>query len=155
MLKDLNGGKTDGVHVYSCEFEPKYVAIATDMIKLAGLDDVVTIVQGKAGYALRKLKADGKIGKIEVLFVDHWDEFYLPDLKLVEELELFREASVVIADNVEPPGAPGYLEYLQAGGGGKDGAVRYKTETVWTQRKADGRAASEAVEMTTVLSVSD
>jgi catechol O-methyltransferase len=161
MLKDLNGGKTDGVHVYCLELEPKYVAIAGDMVKLAGVDDVVTIVQGKSGDSLKKLKADGTIDKIDVLFIDHWEEYYLPDLQLVEELDLFHEGSTVIADNTDVPGAPDYLKYVQAGGSGKDGAVKYKTETFLTKDEAEGsrlpnmsgREKTKAVEISTVLSV--
>ena len=37
---------------------------------------------------------------MDVLFVDHAKERYLPDLRLIEEAGLLRDGSVVCADNV-------------------------------------------------------
>jgi catechol O-methyltransferase len=152
MLKDLNGGKADGVRVYCLELDPKFVKIAGDMVNLAGVDDVVTIVQGQSGDSLKKLHADGTIDKIDVLFIDHWEEFYLPDLQLVEELGLFNVGSIVIADNTDMPGAPEYLKYVQAGGNEGADTVKYKTETLHVETSANGKRPT-AVEITTVLRI--
>lgn len=136
-LKDLNGGKTTGIHVYSFELEEPVAKIARDFVELAGLKDVVTIIQGPGAESLKKLFADGKITEhgVDMVFMDHWKGFYLPDLKLCEELKLFHEGSVILADNTDFPGAPDYLDYVQKGGSGAAGAVKYESKTIDTVGK--------------------
>jgi hypothetical protein len=43
-------------------------------------------------------------------------DLYLTDLQLMEKLGIVKKGTVVAADNVVYPGAPGYLEYVQGGG---------------------------------------
>lgn len=38
---------------------------------------------------------------------------YLRDFKLLEELGLITSGTMIVADNVIIPGAPGYLEYVR------------------------------------------
>lgn len=130
ILKEINGeGDGEGdAKVYSIELDPLFVSIARDFISLAGLDHTVEIVNGQSGTSLKALKDDGKIDAIDVLFLDHWEKFYVEDLKICEDLGLLRVGSVIIADNTDMPGAPDYLEYVR--GGGREGKVRYETETV-------------------------
>jgi len=67
---------------------------------------------------------------------DHWEDSYLPDLQLCEELSLFHKGSVVIADNVDFPGAPAYAAYVKAGG--QEGAkVKYTTESLASRPISD------------------
>lgn len=129
MLIDLNGGSKDGVRVWSCELDGEYVGIARDFITLAGLQDVVEVVGGKSADTLARLAEEGKIGKggLDILFLDHWEDAYLPDVKLCEELGLLREGSLILADNTDVPGTPEYLEHVRKGGEGK---VVYVTESV-------------------------
>jgi catechol O-methyltransferase len=150
MLKELNGGKTDGVKVYCMELDPDCAKIATDLVKLAGVDDVVEVVLGQSGDTIKKLKESGAVDKIDVLFLDHWEKFYLPDLQLCEDLGLFNVGSVVLADNTDMPGAPEYLKYVRAGGRGTEGSVKFKTESLKTA-EAPGRP--NIVEATTVVSI--
>jgi predicted O-methyltransferase YrrM len=39
---------------------------------------------------------------------------YLPDIKLIESLNLLHTGSVVLADNVIRPGAPEYMAYMNS-----------------------------------------
>jgi predicted O-methyltransferase YrrM len=69
MLKEMNGNRTEGVKVYCCEVDPQLVKISSDIIALAGLSDVVQVIEGMSGDTIRKLKDDGTIDKIDVLFL--------------------------------------------------------------------------------------
>lgn len=129
MLVELNGGRKEDVKVWTCELDDEYAGIARDFVALAGLEGVVEVVEGRSGDSLARFASEGKIGRgqLDVLFLDHWEDAYLPDLKLCEELGLFHEGSLIVADNTDVPGTPEYLEYIQKGGKGK---VRYETESV-------------------------
>jgi catechol O-methyltransferase len=93
---------------------PLYAAIATKIVEYAGLDNHVKILVGNATKHISTLKAKYGVQKIDVLFLDHWKDAYLPDLKLFEESGLLQKGTVIVADNVVFPGAPGYLEYIRA-----------------------------------------
>jgi catechol O-methyltransferase len=151
MLVELNGGRKEGVKVWTCELDSEYAGIARDFVALAGLEGVVEVVEGKSGDSLAKFAKEGKIGKgeLDVLFLDHWEDAYLPDLKLCEELRLFHEGSLIVADNTDVPGTPEYLEYVQKGG---DGKVRYETESVDSGEVAESWMP-RIVEVTKVLKV--
>lgn len=47
------------VHLWALELEPNFVAIASELVEMAGLQDIVTVVTGRADESMRKLKADG------------------------------------------------------------------------------------------------
>lgn len=38
-----------------------------------------------------------------MLLLDHWEKLYVDDLKVVEELDLLKEGSVIVADIVVCP----------------------------------------------------
>lgn len=135
ILRSLNGGSSQGVKVYTFELDTNFVEIARDLVKLAGLEDIVTVLQGKSTELIRQLKESSAIEQVDVLFLDHWEEAYLPDLQLCEDLALFRKGSVVLADNTDYPGAPEYLKYVKAGGRGGDGHVKYESVSHDTKSK--------------------
>ena len=135
MLRDLHQGDTDALKdckVFSCELEPTFVKIARDFVHLAGLSDTVEIVEGPAAESLKSLTKNSSLAKIDVLFIDHWEKFYLADLSVCEELGLLQTGSVVIADNTDMPGAPDYVEYVKKGGSGEKERPRYESETYET-----------------------
>ncbi|KAK5046480.1 hypothetical protein LTR84_008283 [Exophiala bonariae] len=135
ILRSLNGGSAEGVKVYTFELDENFVKIARDLVQLAGLQDIVTVMQGKSTDLIRKLQEESAIAQVDVLFLDHWEEAYLPDLQLCEELALFRKGSVVLADNTDYPGAPQYLAYVKAGGQGGEGHVKYESVSHDTKSK--------------------
>ncbi len=116
-VRDLHGSDAADLRVYAFELDPKHAQIARDFVTLASLDDVVTVLDGPGDESLKKLYAEGKVvaGKVDVVFLDHWKDAYLPDLKLLEELKLFHPGSVVIADNTDIPGAPGLCGVREEG----------------------------------------
>lgn len=102
------------VHLWALEIEPDFVAIASEVVDLAGLKDIVTVVTGSADETMRKLTDDGKLTHIDMLFIDHVEERFKPDLQVaMDELGLLKSGACVVADNVLVPGAPAYREYVR------------------------------------------
>ncbi|KAK1474828.1 hypothetical protein CCUS01_05454 [Colletotrichum cuscutae] len=113
MLRDFYLGDNSGIRVYSFELDPELAEIARDVVKLAGMSDIVTVLDGPGAESLEALVKNGdlKTESVDAVFFDHWEDIYLPDLKLCEELGVLHKGSVVLADNTDIPGAPKYLEY--------------------------------------------
>lgn len=99
--------------LWSLEADPLFAGIAMNLVDLAGLSDVVRVVTGKAADSLARLKQEGKLSSIDMLFLDHVEEIYHIDLQVVESLDLLKKGSHVVADNVLRPGAPEYREYVR------------------------------------------
>lgn len=120
IMQSLHGDKKEavarGCRVYTFELDEKLVGVSREFVRLAGLEELVMVVQGPAAESLRDLYEDGSIkaGGVDVVFFDHWEKYYLSDLKLCETLGVLREGSLVIADNTDMPGAPDYLAYVRA-----------------------------------------
>lgn len=140
ILKEIHGGDCDGdgdgvkenkkgCKVYTFEQNAELVKMSREVIELAGLSDIVTVIEGTGAEGLRGLVAEGRVqrGSVDMVFIDHWEKYYLPDLKVCEELGVLRMGALVVADNTDKPGAPTYLEYVRAGG--VEGGVRYETKT--------------------------
>ena len=101
-------------HVWSLEFEPRFANIAKELIALVGLEELVTVVTGPADESMRKLKTQGKLDRIDFLFLDHIEDLYEQDLKVaMYELKLLGRGACILADNVLLPGAPEYRKYVR------------------------------------------
>ena len=146
-LRDLNGPGAAGLRVYTFELDPKIAQVAQDLVKVAGVEDIVTVMDGPASESLKKLVSDGQLqaGELDMAFIDHWEKYYVPDLQLCEQLKLFHKGSLVCADNTIHPGAPTYVKYVKAGGSGAPGAVRYESESI-TVPEADGGVCAPVFE---------
>ena len=109
-LKQAGGHK-----YYSLELDPVMAAIANLLLDLAGLRDVVQILVGPAHVSIGRLVNEYSLDEIDLLFVDHWKDRYLPDLRLVESLGLIRPGkTVVVADNVPRLIPTAYLAWVKA-----------------------------------------
>lgn len=95
--------------VFSFEKDPMCAAVSSSFVELAGLKGVIDVVVGEAAVQMRLSKEEGKLERVEFLLLDHWEKLYVEDLKMVEELGLLKEGSVIVADNVVCPGAPEYV----------------------------------------------
>lgn len=129
LLREFHGPDAKDIKVFTFEFDPKVAEVARDIIKAAGVDDVVEVFVGPGSESLKKLHAEGRVkeGGVDAVFIDHFEQYYLPDLKLCEELKLFHPGSVVLADNTDMPGAPDYLAHVRKGG---EGSVKYETKSI-------------------------
>ncbi|KAI8499722.1 hypothetical protein Bbelb_227730 [Branchiostoma belcheri] len=99
------------------EVNPDYAAVAREVVKLAGLQDKIEVINVDSADVIRELKNKYDVTKLDLVFLDHWKYLYIRDIKIIEEEKLLKKGSVVFADNVIIPGAPGYLEYIR---GSKD-----------------------------------
>ncbi|WP_067708188.1 O-methyltransferase [Nocardia yamanashiensis] len=101
----------------SVEFNPANAEIARAVIAHAGLADRVSVVDGSIGddgKTLARLADHGfGPGTLDFVFIDHDKDAYLPDLETLIGTGWFHPGSVVLADNVGVPGAPGYRRYMQ------------------------------------------
>ncbi|KAJ6145579.1 S-adenosyl-L-methionine-dependent methyltransferase [Penicillium chermesinum] len=104
---------TEGVKLWSIEYDPLIASIAMNLIDLAGLSDIVKVVVGSATDTIRRLKVNGDLQKIDFWFLDHDEDLYVQEFKLCEELDFFPAGALVVADNVVRPGAPQYREYVR------------------------------------------
>lgn len=102
-------------HLYTVEINPTFREVATEAIKLAQLDDMVSLLEidlnmdGTTSHVGELLR--DSIGQrnevsamrqphIQFLMIDHDKDKYLEDLLLIEESGLIGSGSVVCADNV-------------------------------------------------------
>lgn len=96
------------LRVFSLEMSAEFSTIARELIEIAGLSDIVTVVTGPAEESLRKLHKEGTLTSVDFLFLDHVEDLYVADFKVAEELGFFHKGTVIAADNVVKPGAPEY-----------------------------------------------
>jgi catechol O-methyltransferase len=104
-------------HLYSVEFSPANADIARRIFAHAGIADRVTVVVGTlgdGGQTMRTLREEHGFadGSLDLIFIDHDKDAYLPDLQRIEAEGWLHPGSVVVADNVRFPGAPAYRSYM-------------------------------------------
>ena len=129
FLRDLHpDAKAGEIKYITLEREPLFAAITSSLVELAGLKDIVEVVVGNADESIRRMVKEGKLKSVDAILLDHWEDLYVSDLQVVEELGLLRKGSLVIADNVIRPGAPDYLRYVRAGKG--KGGVEYTSREI-------------------------
>jgi len=103
--------------IVSIEFNAANAAVARRIFEHAGVNNRVTVVVGTLGDggktidALRSAHGFGN-GTLDLVFLDHAKEAYLPDLKLILENGWLRRGALAVADNVKFPGAPAYRAYM-------------------------------------------
>jgi catechol O-methyltransferase len=113
-----------GGRLISVELNPANAEIARRMTAHAGVAARVTFVEGflaDGGKTLAHLAEAAGFGPgtLDLVFLDHDKDAYLPDLQRILDAGWLHPGSVVIADNVGFPGAPAYAEYMQAEEGGR------------------------------------
>ena len=101
---------SDG-HIWSVELDQGCASIASELIALAGLDKMVTVVVNTSTDAIPEMQAQGHFRKVDMLFLDHSEDLYLPDFKHCLEKGVIDTGSTIVADNVVRPGAPEYRSY--------------------------------------------
>ncbi|KAK6203559.1 catechol o methyltransferase [Scheffersomyces amazonensis] len=102
---------------FSFELNPDFANIARQFVDFAGLSHKVEIIVGPAAKSLVNfeasiLKKDLRYTAVDFAFIDHWKDRYVPDLRVLESLNLLAPGTLIIADNIYRPGAPDYLKYV-------------------------------------------
>lgn len=111
-----------GGKLYTVEFSAANAEITRRMLAHAGANDRVTVVHGTlgdGGKTLAALRAEHGFapGNLDVVFIDHDKEQYVPDLERILGAGFLHAGSVVVADNIAFPGAPKYRAYMDAAEG--------------------------------------
>lgn len=92
--------------VVTTELSAAKVTAAKRNFANAGLDDVITVLEGDALQTLAEL--DGPVGFV---LLDGWKELYLPVLQLLEPR--LSSGALVVADNTNMPETQPYLDYVR------------------------------------------
>jgi catechol O-methyltransferase len=102
----------------SVEFVQANAEIARAIIDHAGVADRVKVVVGTigdGGETVSALESEHGFGpgSVDLAFLDHDKDAYLPDLESILERGWLHPGSIVVADNVKFPGAPEYHAYME------------------------------------------
>ena len=116
----------------SVEFVAANAEIARAVIEHAGVAGRVTVVVGTigdGGKTLSALESEHGFGPgtLDLAFLDHDKDAYLPDLETIVERGWLHPGSVVVADNIKFPGAPEYRAYMQEHEGGRWRSLEHET----------------------------
>lgn len=85
------------------------------LVECAGLNDKIVFLSGFADQIIASLKLEHK-NQIDMVFVDHAKNRYLPDLLLIEQHSLLHPGSVIVADNVIVFKITDYLDHVRNSG---------------------------------------
>jgi catechol O-methyltransferase len=123
---------SSAAHVVSIEFNSANAAIARRIWDHAGVGDRLTVVVGTlgdGGATIERLESEHDFarGSVDLIFIDHDKNAYLPDLQLIIERGWLHPGSVAVADNVKFPGAPKYRDYMRAAEGRQWHSVEHLT----------------------------
>ncbi|MFD6159745.1 O-methyltransferase [Nocardia sp. NPDC060256] len=124
------------------EASPDNAEIARAVIEHAGLADRITVLIGKigdGGATMRHLaiEHDFAPGALDFVFIDHLKTAYLPDLKSIMSASWLHPGTIVVADNVRIPGAPGYRRYMREHEGSRWRTTEHKTHLEYQSLVAD------------------
>jgi catechol O-methyltransferase len=116
----------------SIEFNSANAAIARRIWDHAGVGGRLTVVVGTlgdGGATVERLESEHRFakGSVDLIFIDHDKNAYLPDLQLIIEREWLHPGSVAVADNVKFPGAPRYRAYMKEAEGSQWHSVEHST----------------------------
>ncbi|CAF1041752.1 unnamed protein product [Adineta ricciae] len=95
------------------DMNPETTEIARAIHKHAGVGDRIRIIVDSSERVIPQLIEKVHINSFDFIFIDHYGSHYLRDFKLLEEYGLIRSGTMIVADNVIAPGAPGYLQYVR------------------------------------------
>ncbi|MFE9577986.1 O-methyltransferase [Nocardia sp. NPDC006044] len=126
----------------SVEASAANAEIARAVIEHAGFADRITVVVGMigdGGATMRQLAIEHDFGPgaVDFVFIDHLKTAYLPDLNSILSAGWLHPGTVVVADNVKIPGAPGYRRYMREHEGSSWRTVEHKTHVEYQSLIAD------------------
>jgi catechol O-methyltransferase len=122
----------DQARLVSIEFNSANAAIARRIWDHAGVRERLTVVVGTlgdGGTTVERLESEHGFakGSVDLIFIDHDKNAYLPDLELIIEREWMHSGSVAVADNIKFPGAPKYRAYMKEAEGRQWHSVEHST----------------------------
>ncbi|EAW19076.1 putative O-methyltransferase [Aspergillus fischeri NRRL 181] len=77
ILRDLHGEDVYDCSVYTSELSSVSAQVARALIQLAGMEDLICVLEGPAVESLKKLHIEGKVKPraVDMAFFDHWEKF--------------------------------------------------------------------------------
>ena len=105
ILKNLDNNSK----LTSIESNKKFAEISSEIINIAGLSDKHNLIIGKSNEVIPNLNE-----KYDFIFIDHWKDLYLKDLKSLEENDLIEHNAWIFADNVILFNLEDYLDYVRS-----------------------------------------
>ena len=116
----------------SLEFNPANAEIARRIWDHAGVGDRLTVIVGTlgdGGSTIETLKADHGVsaGSVDLVFIDHAKDAYVPDLERIVAQGWLHAGSIVVADNIKFPGAPDYRKLMRESEGKRWRSVEHPT----------------------------
>jgi catechol O-methyltransferase len=134
----------------SVEFLEDNAAIARQIIGHAGVADRVTVVRGTlgdGGETIAALESEHALGpgSLDLLFLDHDKDAYLPDLEAIVARGWLHPGSIVVADNIKLPGAPEYRAFMREHEGGEWRTVEHEAHVEYQSLLKDIVLESEYV----------
>ena len=103
----------DDALLVTIEADSQSAAVARSIHQHAGVVDRIKIINDYTENVIPHLSKDFKVDSFDFIFIDHFKDVYLRDLKMLEEVGLIKSGTMIVADNVIYPGAPDYLEYIR------------------------------------------
>ena len=102
-----------GAAIHTVEIDPTLARTATAILEYAGLEDRVRVFNGEAHQIVADFSEP-----FDLVFIDHYPENYLPDLRLLERRGLLRPGTTIVTDNVVifEGRLNAYLDHLRSGG---------------------------------------
>ena len=98
----------DEAHIHSIEANNDFLEIAKQHLDFAGLREKVSFFQGKASEIIPQLNT-----QYDFIFIDHWKEAYLHDLKLLIQHDCLNDGAIVFADNIVLFHLEDYLNFVR------------------------------------------
>lgn len=116
----------------SVEFNPANAEIARRIWDHAGAGERLSVVVGTLGDGGRtadRLESEHGVGggAVDLAFLDHDKNAYLPDLELIVARGWLHPGSVVVADNIKLPGAPKYRAHMRQAEGKQWRSIEHST----------------------------
>jgi catechol O-methyltransferase len=104
ILRNLN----EDSMLTSIEASSKYYEISQEIVSHSGLSNQWNPLKGRAKNVIPLLNE-----KYDFVFLDHWKDEYLSDLKTLQILGLLNDGATILADNVVLFNMEDYLSYVR------------------------------------------
>ena len=114
---------TDNSKLTSIEANEKFAQIAKEHIEISGLSKNHILKIGKSSDLIPSLEE-----QYDFVFIDHWKDLYLEDLKMLERKKLIKHNAWIFADNVILFNLEDYLGYVRS-------SPNYQSKFISTKRE--------------------
>ena len=99
---------SEDAHLFSIDVNEEFLNIAKQHLDFSGLTEKVSFYNGKASEVIPQLDQ-----KFDFVFIDHWKEAYLQDLKILIEHDRLNDGAIIFADNIVLFHLEEYLDFVR------------------------------------------